>query len=1400
MNIPKIPTQPPGASPSKLPPRDAGSLPDHLLNDVFKKLNPNIPLLFLPVRLETRFNLDLDPPVLQIRVYPDQIQIDSDRPQASVTEQDLTRKFWQDWYASQAEPARQAAWQNYVRTIGSPRAGYLARLLRPVQDSLGTLTFPTLPPDTGALRPAYPALLPERWLALGYGAGGVQIFRRAGLPIDRNLRTAPQVDAPTVTIAGGELAVDDGLAWMFDYPRALQCGMAIDVPLTGDAAQALDQVSTLLVLGLVTDRTPLQASSELARLLNVHARSTGLAFVPQGTPTNNTESASSGWKAQETGFDAMFDREVGDLPAPGKYDNAARLAWALGMSSPQDFQRLVNGADPEARRSQQMRSVLFESVLGTLLRQLLDVGGAPGLSAAVINTIRSWFITYVTGGAPIPTLRVGDQPYGILPVRKSVSAPSLTTQAGQVEHIINMLKDTWRLSAEQLSPLTGAGGAGSAQEDEAETAISVFLAAQPHPARLFIRQFEEYIAGETAPAIQITYDFILTTLNNSITGPYMEGITEVAYTYQDLLESLYPAGFTSIDDQIDLWDQLKYKVSQTFTGGVLEKGSVYCDFVLGNLNRYAERQQPLRQLDLLRFEGVLGEENTRLVAGLLYGSSTEWGGAGLVQSPSASPENTAGVYLRDFRQRFKNRTASGSLPLASSVPSPKPLLYQLLDLTLAQVPNKPALNREVLGALSGLAALDADQLEWLLRETLGLGAHRLDAWAASLAVERLEQLRKKTPLGIQIGAFGWTVGLSPRRSPRASRGFVHAPSMPQAATAAVLRAGWQADGGDDPLSPLAVNIDSKRVRTAAWLLDGVRQGQPLGSLLGYRFERLLHDLHADDQIWTVRQSVLTAQKRPRQMAEQPVDGIDLLDLYRAGKLGRLSEPVRQALTDLEASFDAVQDVGLFESVHQALSGSYDRAAAMLDALSTGAVPPPELRAPVTQRSALSVEHRVVILLPANPPVPASGWQTGIRDRLSPALEGWVSSLLPPPASVGFQVQVTSPEGQIIFSGGQTLADLGISALDAVYLAGSDPQTAAPSIRTLAGLAAHASGSVMVDPAQSIQPVSLADFTLLAAELRNLLETLRPLDGRDLRPADQRGEPGVDLAAVNAAAGAFLQEISPRFNDLSNADSTRQVRAVRWFARAGIATGLTLLDAQSISTLQALASQRMESLPADLTAALADLEAVLAGIFHQRIPLLGQFNLDSPALSESLPAAGGEESDAWLDAVSRVQPGVGKLFTMGMLSELLGAPGLSLWAGQYPREAGEGWAAIVRPLGSGRLSLLAVCPPGSPPQPQQAVCGLLVEQWNEAVPSGEQVTGVAFHYDAPSNRPPQSWLLAVTPDQEPWSLKLAADTLLETLEWAVLRAVGPEDLLDFGRSIPTAFLPGSLSRWIEETKT
>jgi len=84
-----------------------------------------------------------------------------------------------------------------------------------------------------------------------------------------------------------------------------------------------------------------------------------------------------------------------------------------------------------------------------------------------------------------------------------------------------------------------------------------------------------------------------------------------------------------------------------------------------------------------------------------------------------------------------------------------------------------------------------------------------------------------------------------------SAGYIHAPSLVHATTAAVLRSAYLTHKGASP-SPLEINLSSSRVRLAMHLLDGMRQGQPLGALLGYRLERTMHDSGLETLITTLR--------------------------------------------------------------------------------------------------------------------------------------------------------------------------------------------------------------------------------------------------------------------------------------------------------------------------------------------------------------------------------------------------------------------------------------------------------------------------------------------------------------------------------------------------------------------
>ena len=175
-------------------------------------------------------------------------------------------------------------------------------------------------------------------------------------------------------------------------------------------------------------------------------------------------------------------------------------------------------------------------------------------------------------------------------------------------------------------------------------------------------------------------------------------------------------------------------------------------------------------------------------------------------------------------------------------------------------------------SLAHLRSLQVARLEQLLTGTLDLCSHRLDAWITSFATKRLAEMRKADPAGVLFGGYGWVMNLTPAAAPTPvapppgepepvyasanNPGFVHTPSLTQAATAAMLPSGHLTHAGPQrPNDLLAIDLSSERVRLATWLLDGVRQGQPLGALLGYRFERGLHERQLDQFIAVFRRIV-----------------------------------------------------------------------------------------------------------------------------------------------------------------------------------------------------------------------------------------------------------------------------------------------------------------------------------------------------------------------------------------------------------------------------------------------------------------------------------------------------------------------------------------------------------------
>ena len=184
-----------------------------------------------------------------------------------------------------------------------------------------------------------------------------------------------------------------------------------------------------------------------------------------------------------------------------------------------------------------------------------------------------------------------------------------------------------------------------------------------------------------------------------------------------------------------------------------------------------------------------------------------------------------------------------------------------------------------------------------------------------------------------------------------------------------------------------------------------------------------------------------------------MDGIALLDAWRpdpSAYYARLSLPVsttdrfelNSLLVQLDDLLDAVSDLLLAESVHQAVMGNPERSAAALDALDKQQ-PLPDVGVVRTPRTATGLSHRLMLLLgDANP---AAGWVTGDPRRAAdPRVDAWCGAVLGRPGRYQFAAEVRDAEGEVLQRLTAKLPALRLSALSTVLACAAAGSAARPS--------------------------------------------------------------------------------------------------------------------------------------------------------------------------------------------------------------------------------------------------------------------------------------------------------------------------------------------------------------------
>ncbi|WP_419695428.1 hypothetical protein ACN2CC_02175 [Mesorhizobium muleiense] len=1069
-------------------------------------------------------------------------------------------------------------------------------------------------------------ILPERFVFIGQRAGEAPLVV-LGEPVPTTVVAgvdpAAEGDDQLHHDADGHLVMSEDVKWMSDFEKAVGDGLAMRIDLT--PAQLRGGFDRIFVVGVRFGADETGSAEEFETLLRHHLQSRkGLAVVGQGTPTNNTDAVSSGHGRLDDP-DAAFDALRAPLFAvegtAAERRDGQWLADTLGID-PQAFVHTAGAAGTDRRTARAMHEALWPSTLGYWMETLM----APAFDAKTIERTRRFFAGHVVAGGGIGTIRIGSQPFGIMP---ATAFSRMTWLTARDAHLVLASDNGERRFLAALRRLIA--GIEPQWRTMATGVSFVGKSGNPHKTLLDIVGLHSG-SVEWSQRYAESLKLVFNQLAMLGLGGFFETI-RLAIERIGAMALLRNLGFAG-EITPQLLELIFHGKHNLLKGGVVDDrplseidpirlwtadGRDYLDWLTGAAGASLDT--------LYRQDGFVDDKPPKALLYILLRHALQLGyydvavrlheDAGLLSSAALLAARVEQPFLHisdtatasESRYRLLLETAPTITGLASQP------LAQHIALHLQVLPLAFGL-RNQLAAIERLKGQPTARLERAFADHVDSLGYRFDAWLLGLVNVQLGEMRgmgettSATRRGLHIGAFGWleevrpenkiltpvalddpkleTIFGSPDEPPlmrdNTSQGYVHAPSLNHAVAAAVLRNGYISNAGSQNNETLAVNLSSARVRTGLSLLEGIRGGQSLGELLGYRFERGLHDRHAEAEvdkfIFELRKafplrlnrlaSTTTEEAKSVEAiaARNVVDGLALVEhmrrtnsrTYPFGKSGlplassAEAKVINEEARHIAEAHDAVADLALSEGVYQAVMGNYDRVAATYDAYARGAFPPePDIAR--TPLQGVGITHRVALHLDAgaDPGVsPIAGIAMTPRAHAEPALNRWLATVLPPSGDVGLTVTFRDAAAGTETPKTLRLADLALQPIDIVAIVAADvPQAMAELDDRIWRYIGQTFGA-RPDVRPVIQymnrggaSLSLFELTPLCASLRRMIDRCRPLKPTDLALVNEatheldgapEGDPlrlvavRDDLAALGADCVSHLSTLDPLLAD------------------------------------------------------------------------------------------------------------------------------------------------------------------------------------------------------------------------------------------------------------------------------
>lgn len=1067
------------------------------IQGIVEEMNDSFPILFFPVRIEATFDHS-DTYQLWVRVYPDEIMVETHEDQLTEDEIEQGQQYWRSCAeAPNDATTTQQAWDLICRSYGPERSAWIVLQNEPSNYPADpdALDFPDMNPpkeDAWTKQPVS-KVMPDAFMVYAYDhSGNVVTAQMNNIPdelkmgIDPSLDTDDPNNPPSFTQDDdNDIVANDDVKWMIDFDAAIENGTGIKMDIT--EPQYSQGFAKILVLGVKSTINTEESRERLQNLINNHHYTDGFSLLKQGTATNNTDTEYSGYSSVDFGNNVTNHTERnGDLFTPtftqrDKTDGQL-LCEALGIDYDVLF-HIFQSDGKDINNAMHINLALYQASVGYFANEFIRSDRRSNN-----RQLRNFFTDYVRARGALPSIRSGVQPYGILPT--SVLSRLRWTDEPDANLYQNIHNITSALDSQFSAVLTQAESMQTrvAAAGGATQKLSDIMAQRPvsdsyvqrvgvgsgytwnnlaYAAIEFSEKRQQWLSQQTNRIHQVISElgleldpdskilqvnYLKTQSNVDIpvvadkSTPENAPLPPVGGTKENMLQLLNALDFRELRDlnfkrlgvsdeivQNELSKSLLFRFARQSL--MLEYFEAACELLAIPMD---QRYDP-ELVNILQTDGPPGEQGE--MGRLSYGPS---------------------------RLSIMERPFEGYATITDF----------LREGNWTEFPETNNL-REAKESVNLLARVNVKELDLLTREVMDVTSYRLDTWRLSLINQRLNQIRGITngsetrTMGLYLGAYGWLTNIKPNTelAPVAAptdnfsgdilydeknKGYIHAPSINQAVTAAVLRSGYTNRATQNMVDPLSVNLSSERVRCAMDIMDAISNGQEINVLLGYELERRLHDQYnnMDKYIQALRDHYSqdndiienTPDNIQKVKARNVINGVKLIEAYNDGS--GLSQILNNAGIDdpsdpkdnLQAEIDwiinlmdAIGDIAMSEGMFQIVQGNQVKGGAIMEALSKGKLlaEPDVINAnktgtAVTQRFTMHFGMETTL---------SNGWNFTLtaRAQSEPYLNKWLSSLLPAPTQISCVVDVNDGDEQVPV----TVRNIAVHAIDLMYLVNNE---------------------------------------------------------------------------------------------------------------------------------------------------------------------------------------------------------------------------------------------------------------------------------------------------------------------------------------------------------------------------